>query len=200
VRADSLIQPVTLSAPSLVYVIDGPVVADGYAWYLVDTARASSALGDYPAAGWVAAGAPDGEAWLAQHEPACEPELTTEVLVAITPQVALYCYAAQALSVEGVVGDCGTIVGSGRPWGGACLLYVPGRDPTSIPDGCVDACTPSVEVWFDHPLPADSSLLSVAGHFDDTAAQECVDERGEITIVSVHACRLAFVATDFTER
>jgi hypothetical protein len=198
VRADSLIQPVTLSEPSVVYVIDGPLIADGYAWYLVDPARAHSALGDVPTAGWVAAGGPDGEAWIASHEPVCAEDLAVDAFIALAPQVALYCYAAQPLSVDGTVEDCGTIVGLGRPWSSACLLYVPGRDPSSIPDGCVDVCAPSVEIWFlGLSPPVSGDLVSVTGHFDDAAAQQCTDERGETTPLAVHRCRLAFVATDF---
>lgn len=202
VQADSLIESVTLSAPAVVYVIDGPVVADGYAWYLVDPARASSTLGDYPTAGWVAAGGKDGEVWIASHEPACEEQLTPESFIAMAPQVALYCYAAQTLTVDVIADDCFTLVGSAGSWGwgSACLLFVPGRDPSSIPEGCVDVCAPSVEVWFnDLSWPVGGSLVSVTGHFDDAAAQKCADVRGEGPVIAVHRCRLAFIATDFAD-
>jgi hypothetical protein len=195
--ADSEMQPVTLSAPSVVYVVDGPVVADGYAWYLVDPVRPIWALG-YPTAGWVAAGGTDGEAWIGPHEGKCEAEPTTiEDLVDLAPQMGLYCYAERMLTVDAVADNCGIIAGSNGPWSSACQLFIPGRDPSAIPPGCFDVCAPWVAARFNNlSPPASGALVSVTGHFDDPNAQHCDGgPPGEASPLAVHACRLAFVAT-----
>ena len=50
----------TLDAGTRFYVVDGPVMADGYAWYQIDP------FGDGPMLpfGWLAAGSRDGAAWI----------------------------------------------------------------------------------------------------------------------------------------
>ncbi|MGI8998360.1 MAG: Kelch repeat-containing protein [Candidatus Limnocylindria bacterium] len=60
--AESEMYPDRLNAPTSVYVADGPIAADGYAWYYV---VAFDENGTVPALiGWAAAGGKDGEVWL----------------------------------------------------------------------------------------------------------------------------------------
>ena len=58
-------------------VLDGPVEASGYDWYLVDVTSEPPEDVSYPF-GWVAAAGKDGEAWIAPERHDC-PKRPTEV-------------------------------------------------------------------------------------------------------------------------
>ena len=80
ISAESIIDPIRLNAPKLLFVLDGPVRADGFDWYFV--APFDEFLSDTPSEdphpGWVAA-AGDGEEWIAPWRGEC-PEPTLDGL------------------------------------------------------------------------------------------------------------------------
>jgi hypothetical protein len=59
----------------LLVVLDGPVQASGYDWYQVQPTISLDDAIEYPA-GWVAAAAKDGEAWIEPDAIACPPKPT----------------------------------------------------------------------------------------------------------------------------
>lgn len=199
--ADSEIYPARLNAPLLVYIIDGPEEAEGFEWYLVDPLVTPCYFGCdlAPQPGWVAAAAKDGERWLAA-EPArvtC-PEPTLEGVSGAYPQLWLYCFGHDELTLSGGVVDVVDYPRPGWPWARVISLY--GSDYRGPIVGCVDVCNvPLLTVAYDgEDLPTRLSTPSVSGHFDDSRASECrsagidLDQR-----VLTHNCRMVFVVTSW---
>ena len=195
----------TLDAGVPFYVVDGPVVADGYAWYQIDPYDA------YPSLpfGWVAAGSREGDPWIELYLDGCDSIYpSVEILATQGPQEALYCYG---LSMPGdieltgnLVCDFGDIDGviSGPAWfehDRYCDLRAP---DWSIHDG------KAIRVWgqaatslLEQGGPVDAQY-TVVGHFDDPASTEC--ETGGVEgdpldpAEAVLFCRMQFVATEVT--
>jgi hypothetical protein len=71
VGADSIKLEPLLWKDALVFVIDGPVAASGYDWYLVKPMGEADVQHhpDPPQDGWVVAAGKDGEPWLAPYSP-----------------------------------------------------------------------------------------------------------------------------------
>src|SRR6266545_1984875 len=98
---ESEIYPGRYDVPMAVFVIDGPVFADGYEWYLVEAVRGQT-IGEYPQPGWVAAA---GD------------------LLNLEPQRALACYRDTTLTVEGTLTGCEPSVAYGsQAWATHCGL------------------------------------------------------------------------------
>jgi hypothetical protein len=198
---DSEIYPARLSAPALVYVIDGPEPADGYAWYLVDPLALPCYLDcveSAPQPGWVAAAGTDGERWLATEpaNPQC-PDATLEAISGTYPPLRLYCFRSNELTLNGVVGVQTPEAPFGWPWKHRIELYEPGYlGPVSE---CVDVCdVPALTVAFDgdNGWPSALSATRVTGHFDDAKAGDCrLPDPGYDQRIVTHLCRLVFVAT-----
>ena len=199
--SDSEIYRARLNAPTIVYVIDGPEVADGYEWYLVDPLAMPCYFGcDFaPQAGWVAAAGKDGERWLAE-EPASSrcPEPTLGGVAGAYPQLRLYCFGSEELTLAGGVVGVDHWQRPSWPWRYTNNLY--GSDYEGPVPGCVDLCTvPLLTFAFDGDRePPDGKPASLSGHFDDARAAECrsvgidVDQR-----VLTHECRKVFVVTSW---
>ena len=200
--AESEIYPGTLSAPTTVYVIDGPVAANGYDWYLVDPVRVDWAIWGGPPAGWVAAAGKDGERWLAPtpEEYACDPAPTLSELAMLAPQYRLHCWPGVELHLQGAAEEC-TLVAD-VPWDGFCrVLPVGSSDP---PPGCMDCAAPSLRVAFstaDAAVPPDGSTITFSGQFDDPSAATCIGVvlgyEGPPQLLT-YECRQRFVATAIT--
>ena len=196
----SEIYPARLSAPSMVYVIDGPEDADGYAWYLVDPVAPRCYIGCDLATqpGWVAAADKDGERWLAEEpaKPEC-PAPALEDISAAAPQLWLYCFGARELTFNGVLGEPAPAP-PGWPWGNPIGLHGPGWEGPVT--GCVDACNiPLLTVAFDDGVEALAPLSApqVTGHFDDARASECRPSDETDQRLVTHECRMVFVVTSW---
>jgi hypothetical protein len=204
--SDSEIYPALLSAPTIVYVIDGPEVADGYAWYLVDVLALPCIIGcdAAPRPGWVAAAGKDGERWLSEVPVAYDcPEPTLEQLSGTYPHLRLNCFIGEELTLTGVVGSEETDGGPpgwqwGWPWQHSVALYGPDYPGGPI-TGCADACPgPLLTVAFEGTggLPSPGNMTRVTGHFDGAKADECrSDDRTVDQRIAAHMCRMVFVAT-----
>jgi hypothetical protein len=104
VGADSRILDERLTEADLVYVIDGPVRADGYNWLLV----AELGVWSEPTVqGWVAPASRDGEPWVLPTDPACPTEVSVDVLADVPLPLRLYCFGDQEVVLEGALGFCG---------------------------------------------------------------------------------------------
>lgn len=199
--SDSEIYPARLDAPTLVYVIDGPEEADGYAWYLVDPVTLPCYFGcDFaPRPGWVAAADTDGERWLAA-EPATSPcpEPTLEGVSGADPQLRLYCFGSDELTLTG--GVVGTEGWHRARWLWPHQNYLYGPDYRPSP-GCVDLCNvPLLSIFYDGDgdPPQPMSMPSLTGHFDDARAADCgTSVTGIDPRVVTYECRMVFVVTSW---
>jgi hypothetical protein len=195
----------TLDAGVPFYVVDGPVIADGYAWYQIDPYG-----GDAPLPfGWVAAGSREGDPWIEQYLDGCDTVYPSVEMLGTAPaQESLYCYGVVLPDDYELTGnlycDLGDIEGltSGPEWiefDRYCELRAP---DWNIHDGV------SIRVWgkaatslLDGGSPVDGQY-TVVGHFDDPASRTCQRSgvEGDVTdpAEAVLFCRTQFVVTEVT--
>lgn len=200
----STIDPVFLQDGQLMFVLEGPVRADGYDWYRVATYDPPDDTPPEPGPllGWVAAGGKDGEPWIEATTANCETEPGNPNW---RPSVvALACIGDREVSVAGTLAGCAGIVpGDVEPtWlaEGGCEL---------VPDAYVPGDLGSINFGFhlapDGPLlPGPDASIRIVGHMDDPAAATCQQVRQagaelppEIVVLR---CRAAFVVTEITPR
>jgi hypothetical protein len=187
------------------YVVDGPVFADGYAWYQIDPYGGDPSL----PFGWVAAGSREGEPWIEQYLDGCETVYPSVEMLGTRPaQESLYCYGVVLPDDYELTGnlycDLGDIEGltSGPEWiefDRYCELRAP---DWNIHDGI------SIRVWgkaatnlLEEGNPVDGQYR-VVGHFDDPASSTCraggvegdVRDPAEVVLF----CRMQFVVTEVT--
>lgn len=192
----------TLDEGTTFYVVDGPVLADGYAWYQVDPYGGDAAL----PFGWIAAGSREGDPWIENHLDGCDSVYpSVEQLGAAAPQENLYCYGVEMPGEYELTGNLvcefGDVEGlaSGPAWvefDRYCELRAPDFD---IHDGI------SIRIWgqaatglLDQGSPVDGQY-TVTGHFDDPGAGECVSaDPDQDPAAAVLLCRMQFVATAVT--
>ena len=202
ISAGSIIDPTRLNAPKLLFVLDGPVRADGFDWYFV--APFDEFLSDTPSPnprpGWVAA-AGDGEDWIAPWSGEC-PEPTLDALRSQSGFLRVPCFGDRELTLDGELGECSYITpGVVTPnWltSSYCTLY--GEE---FPEGYE-----IVGPFTFHREPQDFELrdrqlqpVRVTGSFDHPAAQTCehhplgsdVPDPPELVVLG---CRSQFVVTD----
>lgn len=183
------------------YVVDGPVFADGYAWYQVDPYG-----GDEPLPfGWVAAGSREGDPWIENHLDDCDSVGVSIRLLHEQPaQESLFCYGqvmpgdieltgdlhCELADVEGFV--------SGPEWLESDRYCSLGEDGVEI--GVVGKPATSL---LEQGSPVDGRY-TVVGHFDDPEASECTSDGIDVEGNSpdpaevVLNCRMQFVITEVT--
>jgi hypothetical protein len=115
ISARSVIDPRTLNEGKALFVLDGPVAADGFEWYQVVPFDTGDVAYPAPELGWVAAGR-GREVWIAP-EAAMEYRLCrerrAEEVLAGQPLVHLGCTGDKTISMVGRVTDCGEATGGG---------------------------------------------------------------------------------------
>jgi len=205
-----------------VVVLDGPVQASGYDWYLVQPTITSDTADPYPF-GWVAAADRDGEPWI---EPTveCPPLPTTvEELGEMNQVAALFfevtCFGGKDITFEARlrVPD-GDICGD-EPWGvdPGWLDSCVGDAPIFVP---VKASPDDISVvarWShdfdlstipDTRVPqADWPTLEVTGMFDHPGAETCRNRHNYAEpgvaapdpAMTILRCRMRFVVTSMRE-
>jgi hypothetical protein len=179
----------------LVYLLDGPVAADGYDWYRVAATRLGDSYPEY--GGWIAAGDAQ-DPWLVQTDvpcPAAPVQLADVTLTAMPRMTAIYCLGRQELILRGyytedpeahlaprecdeaawLLCDVGwhTLRVLEAPWAG---------------DGNALDVRPHPEMG---PMPPRQSWIEVTGQFDHPAAAECGDGQPGSDLW----CRWSFVVT-----
>lgn len=206
----SMIYPDTLDAPMLLYVVDGPVAASGYDWYLVKPFHADS---DYlprgdelvigPLIGWVAAAGRDGEAWIEPASMDCPtPEL--DPVRRLSPIGRLACFGGQELELAGEFSGCFVAdpATTSPEWLNhtGCLLVPPGyRAGEVVPDP--GGLTMRIDGEVGMPYGSLGAPIVVTGHFDDRAAATCSHIPGASVAdprppeLVVLQCRTEFVVT-----
>ena len=206
-----------------VVVLDGPVQASGYDWYLVQPAGYDAVqVAKYPF-GWVAGAGKDGEPWLQPRTPGCPPlPASVEQLVELK-ETALFaeiaCFGDRTFAIQARVGLPEAQCGTEPAWG---------VDPEWL-DSCRSSGAPeflSVDAPYGNPFrpswapgvdtsiarsgvgpPAEWPIVEVKGKFDHPAAQTCRNQLNyegsdwpePDPVQTVLACRLQFVVTSMTE-
>ena len=198
-----------------VFVIAGPVAADGYAWWQVLALRPNEAT-QVVSFGWVAAAGLDGEVWLAPTSVACPAAPSIADLARLGGARSLHCYGGRELEVRAFRlpfcgdGNAGNealvpswigyafgpdlLLDREAYWDDPTALRIYGRAHPSL----LNAGTPYFGCgaegigWFD-----------VTGHFDDPVSSECrmileyPDEQPEVDPAwAIAACRQTFVYTE----
>jgi hypothetical protein len=170
----------------VVYVLDGPVQADGYEWWLIVPVAGQFGL-EPPPSGWVAARG-QGEVWLAPMMIECEEPPTSGFIL---PSAQLVdCYGATELTLVGTLSGC--TEWAGEAWQHGCYLR------GCAPDVCETiADDPAVVVHFENFPARFEGPIRLAGHFDDPVAVRCGHEGDPLWRLEVFSCRLQFVATSY---
>jgi hypothetical protein len=104
-----------------VVVLDGPVQASGYDWYLVQPTITSDTADPYPF-GWVAAADRDGEPWIEPESVECPPLPTTvEELGEMNQVAALFfevsCFGGKDITFEARLRQPREDICDDEPWG-----------------------------------------------------------------------------------
>jgi hypothetical protein len=181
------------------FVLDGPVVADGYQWWLiVPHGFWMLGGGDWLWPGWVADGG-QGDVWLEPTGLTCHDAPANETEESLQSFVCLD--DAELTLPEGMLQFCGDGAGDPYPtaWPGFCSF----QECYATPPDCweVGADPPnSTIVHFDSsPAPdeADNRRLLLTGHFDDPAAEDCAVEGDPLSRLHVFRCRHHFVVTSY---
>jgi len=205
-----------------VVVLDGPVQASGYDWYLVQPTIPRATAVQYPF-GWVAAAGKDGEPWIQSRTPGCPPlPKTAEQLDELYPGRYMFpgitCFGGQSTSFQARLGvheaRCGAEPdwGIDPPWFDQC-----GNDesyllPLEAPHdyaGVTPVWAPGVDTDLGavpNARLADMPLVEVTGMFDHPDAQSCrnrpnIDDPHEPEpdpALTIMRCRAKFVVTSMT--
>ena len=204
VHAGYEIYPDRLNEPMLVFVLNGPVSADGYEWYLVepfDLHVCVDVCGERPPFGWVAQAGKGGEPWIAPGTIDC-PRPDAEDLGWLSSTASLACFGGEVLTLQGSMGGC---YASETPvaWQQTvCVLHPPDYVPRDTFESLL-RMYPAEGVRF--PTEREGVNIRVTGHFDDPAAESCAvlaslaPDFGLRPIpaeLAVLWCRGAFVVTD----
>jgi hypothetical protein len=198
--SDSEIYSPSISAPTLLFVLDGPVAADGYDWYRVLPFEGffSDVGVPSPGMGWVAAAGKDGERWIGPWTGSC-PEPTANELMYRPGLIGLACFGDQELTLIGTFDNC---LDGSFP-----------ETPSWLSRSCVlvpfDYLGELLAGFTFHRVqgtaePSAGTVVRVKGHYDHPAAQTCEYSRQEgedpsTPEVVVVWCRGLFVATEITE-
>lgn len=202
-RLDAMVEAIP-PEPQLLYLVDGPVTANGYDWYLVKAflPRYCADVCLEPPFGWVAAGSRDGEAWIEPHTLDC-PEPTVENLMRLSGMAQLACFGTGTLVLDGEAGDCFVAERPEETFQESCYLHPPNfEEPGGInPRGI--GVFGALGEW-----PLDGSKVKVIGRFDHPAAVQCQGMSEETArefgidpatlpppALATLTCRTAFFAT-----
>lgn len=198
VSEDSVRLEPLLPKGAQLYVVDGPVIASGYAWHEVVPLSSRTHQ-----SGWIASAGRDGKPWIGVDTFDC-PRVPADMrsLAALPAGVGLVCFAGMPITVEARLLSCSCDVdgltympswfflGSGSP-----TLLVP-PDVTTRPSSGVDWFVLSLDPDGTHPdtLPI-GQVVELTGIFDHPAAADCIRTQMEGDPLPSQGCRLAFAVT-----
>jgi hypothetical protein len=191
-------QPLTIGQETeytSVYVLEGPVSADGFDWYLAAIESENTLY--WEAIGWIAAG-DDQDAWLVHTDRECPEapyELSEVAFRPLSPLSALHCVGGIQLTLRGYYtedtsGEEPDAECAGEP---AWLVCTVGWHTLRLDEGSMWGSFPHLTLHI-HPaidaMPSRPGWIEVTGQFDHPAAAKCGDQPA--TILS---CRVEFVVT-----
>lgn len=183
------------------YVFDGPVNADGYAWYLLATEMNTEHQASmWPeAVGWVASGDSE-DAWLVADERSCpdEPiELAEVTNLALTKLEMLHCLGDRQVTLHGWLPALGSSEDDSaliaecrnhRPWLTCGSLFDVVR-PANTELGDANYLEFVIDPEAGIVVPARGQWVMVTGAFDHPDAASCGDT------AAILICRFSFVLT-----
>jgi hypothetical protein len=180
---------------SQVYVLDGPILASGYAWYEV----ASLGSRTLPQ-GWVAAASRTAEPWLAPDQFACPPVPTDFTsLAALPPAVGLACFPRTPITLVARLISCECDVDGG--WLTPRWFSLGTGSPEMLIGPQMTRTPSDVQDWFwlnldpagqrPETLPV-GKVVEVTGVFDHPGAAGCTFTELDRAPVPSQRCRLAF--------
>jgi hypothetical protein len=189
----------TLDAPQKLYVVDGPVAADGFDWYLVQPFAYYHETNASARGGWVAAAGQDGEPWIAPSRLGCVPANDLYAIARTSDVLRVACSGNETLELEGTFDSCSVRDGVAHSPDAlapvACTILPDPYDPEIVPD------LRPFTIWLQE---APSGIrrgqpVRVEGHFDDPVAGACATgpaaEGQPNPELVVLACRAQFIST-----
>lgn len=175
-----------LTAPTLLYVTDGPITSNGYEWYQVQPfgMHYLDFMQAAPPFGWVAAASREGEAWIAPTALDC-PEPEIEAVRSMGEVARFACYGNEELTIEGQFGGCfvadPAIITPEWLFQTGCALVPPGyREGDIVPDPGPLHMRFTGEVGMPYGTP--EALIAATGHFDDPAARACRSTATDVSL------------------
>ncbi|MDQ2854551.1 MAG: hypothetical protein M3R32_06800 [Chloroflexota bacterium] len=219
----------TIDTGQMGFVVAGPVSADGFAWYQLAALGLPPNAGCEPPVqtnpfscpdwlGWVAAGQPGSQPWLAPTElPCVASPMNVDALVNApspvgqrTPLERLACYGSTSIRVRGwwpqipdgagLGGACGRVVPPNPAWlvcqninyNGLSISESAGFEGV----GVKISIDPATGVT----MPPRGQWVEVVGHLDDPAARDCapVASGDQDPVRVVLTCRSELVAESVT--
>jgi hypothetical protein len=192
---------------SRLWVLDGPSLGDGYAWYhvLAPISGSGGAITTW-LTGWVAAAGLDGERWIESKAIDCPPagtQLTPTDLARIRQRPVddgpLACFGSSEVEVDGTV----RVACAGGQAGGSATDWLLDRGGRWLE---IEQGSRTLKARIDPARPIDlpcgatpDGKYRVTGHYDDPAATGCTPAAGMPAgtdrLVAVYRCRTSFVAT-----
>ena len=198
VSDDSAKQEPLLPLGTLLYVLEGPVSASGYAWYEVAPLESR----DLPS-GWVASADRDGVPWIISGDFDC-PRVPTDIesLATLPLGVGLACFPRAPITVEARLIACNCDIDG--PWYSPDWFFLASGSPTLLVEPDVTDVPHDFANWFElnldpvgeHPevLPL-GQVVEVTGIFDHPAASTCTRTEMDGSPVASRGCRLEFAVT-----
>lgn len=203
----------TLPDGGLSMVVEGPVMADGLAWYRIHALglpRDTGCTGPPETDpfncpgwfGWAAASGSDGTAAFVEDDSSCptwEGSVTDDLLFGHGFLAYLACFGGETRTLTGyypvIPDDAGLGGVCESPDGIAWLACNPGYEKL-VPDAQQDFFSPGIEMVVAPgvEMPRRGALIDVTGHYDDPAASDCAF--GDDPDEKVLFCRAQFVVTD----
>ena len=218
----------TLPEGVRLYVVDGPVAANGYAWYQVspygDPLERVGPTGDWTQVGveverrllpfgWVAAASRTGEPWIEGFPLGCDTVApSAESLVSGEPLEHLFCSLAGEtprtippgpdIAVEGTL-SCSLADDHWGPLSGPSWIDQRGECALQTTAGRMRVSGRPISALLDGVGSAVEGRYAIVGHFDDAEASECQSGGFEGAAArhpaqDVLDCRAEFVATTVT--
>jgi hypothetical protein len=218
VSDDSIKLEPLLWAGAWAWVIDGPVTASGYEWYLLEPLSEVDLQlhPDPPHIGWVAAAGKDGEQWLAERSIECFSSplgwLAYELDYPPHGRSALACFGGSTLEFTAVLGQQSVLCGDPAwrltpSWLGECELRYTLADPQADASFEIHVLPVAIDPDLDAGMLATLGsgapiLVDVEGQYDHPAAHTCAAEPANASSepapdprIVVADCRAKFVIT-----
>jgi hypothetical protein len=180
---------------TLVYLLDGPVAADGYDWHLAAATKLEDTYPRY--VGWIAAGDAQ-DAWLVQTDVPCPQapvQLADVTNTAMGRLTAIYCLGGQELTLRGYYTEDPEAHLAPRECDEAAWMHcdlgwhvLRVLEAPWAGDGNALDVKPHPDMG---PMPTRQSWIEVTGQFDHPAAAECGDGQPGSDLY----CRWSFVVT-----
>lgn len=204
---------IAVDAGRTMVVFDGPIAADGFAWYLVMLTGREPGAGQL---GW-AATPEEGDAWLVASAVECPASAPDVDALAPMDVVTVYCLQGHEITLEGWVatgfgcGGMGTFEPAWLAHPCANMSYIRSTPTRSVGDQPLFLHYPAPGVTNPTLTYDDGQQVRIVGHYDDPAAMGCVIEPdpsdpavAEPTwsatdpAADVAVCRMRFVVTEVT--